>query len=562
MTPVATLRGQRVAVFGLGGSGPVDGARAGRRRRRSRGLGRQRDGARTRGRGGLPLVDLAERRLARASTLFVLVARRAADPPEPHWTVEPRARGGGPDHRRHRALRPRARARGRRDAPFVAITGTNGKSTTTALIAHRAEEAGRDVAIGGNIGVPVLDLPPPAAGRTHVIECSSYPDRPRAVARRRRVGLLINITPDHLDRHGDHGELCGDQGAARRAVRGRARSASTTSLAARSAARLKARGGSAAGRRGLRGSIAARRRLRRAIAGSWSRRATPRWSIWPARARCAARTTGRTPPSPTPRRGRSASTREAIARGLRVFPGLAHRMEEVGRRGRVLFINNSKATNADAAEKALMSFRRHPLDLGGKAEGGRHRAAAPAVPARRQSLSDRRGERRFRAHARRRRSVRAMRDARARRSRRPPRRGAVSAQRAGRVAVAGLRIVRPVRQFRGARRGVPRLGRRMARARRPSRHARKRSMRHGVESERGPVADWMRTVDRWLLGSFGALMVIGLVMALAASPAVAERLNLSTVPFRRPAGVDADPDGDPDDRDVVPVAAARAPRGA
>ena len=50
-------------------------------------------------------------------------------------------------------------------------------------------------------------------------------------------------------------------------------------------------------------------------------------------------------------------------------------------------------------------------------------------------------------------------------------------------------------------------------------------------AERGPVADWMRTVDRWLLGSFGALMVIGLVMALAASPAVAERLNLSTFHF-------------------------------
>src|SRR5271157_5196712 len=50
-------------------------------------------------------------------------------------------------------------------------------------------------------------------------------------------------------------------------------------------------------------------------------------------------------------------------------------------------------------------------------------------------------------------------------------------------------------------------------------------------AELGPVADWMRTVDRWLLGSFGALMVIGLVMALAASPAVAERLNLSTFHF-------------------------------
>ena len=97
---------------------------------------------------------------------------------------------------------PANAVRGAPDAPFVAITGTNGKSTTTALIAHVLREAGRDVAMGGNIGVPVLDLPPPAAGRTHVVECSSYQiDLAPSLAP--SVGLLINITPDHLDRHGD-----------------------------------------------------------------------------------------------------------------------------------------------------------------------------------------------------------------------------------------------------------------------------------------------------------------------------------------------------------------------
>ena len=50
-------------------------------------------------------------------------------------------------------------------------------------------------------------------------------------------------------------------------------------------------------------------------------------------------------------------------------------------------------------------------------------------------------------------------------------------------------------------------------------------------AERGPVADWLRSVDRWLLGSFGALMIVGVVMALAASPAVAERLGLPTFHF-------------------------------
>ena len=63
-------------------------------------------------------------------------------------------------------------------------------------------EAGRDVALGGNIGVPVLDLPPPANNRMHVVECSSYQiDLAPSLAP--SVGLLINITPDHLDRHGD-----------------------------------------------------------------------------------------------------------------------------------------------------------------------------------------------------------------------------------------------------------------------------------------------------------------------------------------------------------------------
>ncbi len=82
-------------------------------------------------------------------------------------------------------------------APFVAVTGTNGKSTTTALIAHILREAGREVAMGGNIGVPILDLPPPADARIHVVECSS--SRSILLRRSNDVGALINVTPDHID---------------------------------------------------------------------------------------------------------------------------------------------------------------------------------------------------------------------------------------------------------------------------------------------------------------------------------------------------------------------------
>ncbi len=70
-------------------------------------------------------------------------------------------------------------------APFVAITGTNGKSTTTALIAHCLKNSGRDTQLGGNIGVAVLTLEPPQADRFYVVECSSYQiDLAPSIARR------------------------------------------------------------------------------------------------------------------------------------------------------------------------------------------------------------------------------------------------------------------------------------------------------------------------------------------------------------------------------------------
>jgi len=87
------------------------------------------------------------------------------------------------------------------NAPFVAITGTNGKSTTTALTAHLVASAGYDAQMGGNIGTAILSLEPARAGRVHVIECSSY-QIDLAPTLDPSVGILINVTEDHLDRHG------------------------------------------------------------------------------------------------------------------------------------------------------------------------------------------------------------------------------------------------------------------------------------------------------------------------------------------------------------------------
>src|SRR5438874_5323215 len=86
-------------------------------------------------------------------------------------------------------------------APVIAVTGTNGKSTTTALIGHILLSCGYGAQVGGNIGNPVLDLEPPRANAIYVLEVSSYqielssglsPD----------LAILTNLTPDHLDRHG------------------------------------------------------------------------------------------------------------------------------------------------------------------------------------------------------------------------------------------------------------------------------------------------------------------------------------------------------------------------
>jgi UDP-N-acetylmuramoylalanine--D-glutamate ligase len=95
----------------------------------------------------------------------------------------------------------RERAKSAPDAPFIAITGTNGKSTTTALIAHILKEAGRDAQMGGNIGTAILALQPPANERTHVVEMSSFQIELTPTLEP-TVGILLNVSPDHLDRHG------------------------------------------------------------------------------------------------------------------------------------------------------------------------------------------------------------------------------------------------------------------------------------------------------------------------------------------------------------------------
>lgn len=265
--------------------------------------------------------------------------------------------------------------KGARTAPVIAVTGTNGKSTTSALIHHILRRAGYAAQLGGNIGKPVLELDPPAYKPAYVLEVSSYQiDLTPSLAP--EVGVLLNITPDHLDRHGG---LAGYAAAKRHLFKGQLPDDTAIvgiddQLSADICAELKllhreGRGAAvvpiAIGRTLGRGVFVAGGRL--VDAGSdpaieiadlrdcATLRGTHNWQN-AAAAYAASRSIGGQP--------------GAIADGLMTFPGLAHRQEVVARGGGVTFINDSKATNAEAAAKALSSYDNIFWIAGGKPKDG------------------------------------------------------------------------------------------------------------------------------------------------------------------------------------------------
>lgn len=367
MIPVTTFGGRKVAVFGLGLSG-----RAAAVALRAGGAEvaawddseASREAARAQ---GLPVRDLREADW-RAFAALVLAPGAPLTHPEPHWTVK-RARGAGVEVIGDTELFCRERrAQGAR-AKLAAITGTNGKSTTTALTAHLLAAAGRRAVAGGNIGRAALDLPPFADGLFYVIEFSSFQIDltptldPEAAA-------LLNITPDHLDRHGtlDH------YAAVKARIFARQKAGDTAVVGVDdpiSAAIAGAPGGAGRVRRiSCQGPVAdgvyaSAGRIIEAeggvgtqvadLAGIGSLRGAHNWQNAAAAYALV--------------RGLGLSPGEAAA-GFASFPGLAHRMEEAGRLGRVLFINDSKATNADAAGKALASFDDIYWIAGGRAKAG------------------------------------------------------------------------------------------------------------------------------------------------------------------------------------------------
>src|SRR5262249_13027797 len=199
MIPVTSFAGKTVAVFGLGGSGlaSCQALKAG---------GAEviagddnADNLAKAAQEGFITADLRSVSWANFAAL-VLAPGVPLTHPAPHWSVL-KAREAGCEVIGDIELFCRERRRHSPNAPFVAITGTNGKSTTTALIAHLTKVAGYDTQMGGNIGTAILSLEPPRMGRVHVIEMSSY-QIDLTPSLDPSAGILLNVSEDHIDRHG------------------------------------------------------------------------------------------------------------------------------------------------------------------------------------------------------------------------------------------------------------------------------------------------------------------------------------------------------------------------
>jgi UDP-N-acetylmuramoylalanine--D-glutamate ligase len=227
--------------------------------------------------------------------------------------------------------------------------------------------AGRDTQMGGNIGTAILSLEPPAPHRHYVVECSSY-QIDLAPSLDPSIGILLNLTPDHLDRHGTMANYA--------AVKERLVAAAGTAIigadddySASIASFLQAKGRNvvriASGSKLAEGIWLDGRRLVKAQGRSVS-------TVIDLSTASALRGdhNGQNAAAAYAACSAAGLTDREIQSGFDSFPGLAHRMEQVTRTGRVLFVNDSKATNADAAAKALASFERIYWIAGGLAKEG------------------------------------------------------------------------------------------------------------------------------------------------------------------------------------------------
>jgi UDP-N-acetylmuramoylalanine--D-glutamate ligase len=375
MIPVTTLKDKKVALFGLGGSGLVTARALVAGGADVIAYDDNPDSVAKASAEGIATADLRTIDWSQIST-FVLAPGVPLTHPKPHWTVD-LARQAGVEVIGDIELFVRERRVHAPHCPFIAITGTNGKSTTTALIAHILNASGRDTQLGGNIGTAVLSLDVPKSERYYVVECSSY-QIDLAPTLNPTAGILLNLTPDHLDRHGtmqhyadvkerlvagsdtaivgvddSHCTLIADriERAGVKVMRISKRNVVADGLYADGSRIVQMTGGTSAlladldGIQTLRGAHNAQNAA--AAIGA-----------------CLA----------------VGVSVDEIRSGLASFPGLKHRMQPVARRENVTFVNDSKATNAEAAAPALSSYDRIYWIAGGLPKSGGITSLSPLFP--------------------------------------------------------------------------------------------------------------------------------------------------------------------------------------
>jgi UDP-N-acetylmuramoylalanine--D-glutamate ligase len=221
----------------------------------------------------------------------------------------------------------------------VGITGTNGKSTTTALIHHIVKTAGRPATMAGNIGFPILGQEPLPEGGVYVLELSSY-QIDLTLSLDCDVSVLLNISPDHLDRYDGVEDY-----AASKARLFAMQSPGHVAVIAAEDDFTRAIAGQVAGRKVLVSSEQVKDQSR------WLALQGPHNAQNIAATVAVAKALG--------------VADEAIALGLATYPGLPHRMERVAEKNGVLFVNDSKATNPTSAAPALAAYPAVHWILGG-----------------------------------------------------------------------------------------------------------------------------------------------------------------------------------------------------
>lgn len=385
MIPVRGYEGRKVAVLGLGRSGLATA--------RALAAGGAEallwdDSPEARGRAeaeGFALTDLTRPRALEGVSLLVTSPGIPHLYPAPHPLIARALAEGVPVDNDvglfFRSLGLSSWERFDQPPRVVAVTGSNGKSTTTALIHHILRAAGRPAQMAGNIGRGVLDLDPPGEGEVIVLELSSYQTE-LARALTPDVAVFTNLSPDHLDRHGGMGGYFAAKarlftlGGPDRAVigvdepEGRFLAGALAEapedervIRISSGQKLEGRGWSVFARKGF----LAEWRKGRQVAAIDLR---PMAGLPGAHnhqnacaAYAAARALGLAP--------------KAIEAALASFRGLPHRSQLVAERGGVRFVNDSKATNVDSAARALQAFPRIRWIAGGLGKEGGIAALAP-----------------------------------------------------------------------------------------------------------------------------------------------------------------------------------------